>query len=146
MMLSQPPALENGLLDIDNETPAFDYPWQADAFGLTVQLYRNGRFTWAQWVEVFSAEIKASPVQPGETPNDAYYRQWLTALETIVRSSGLVSVAEIAERAEDWRKAYLNTPHGEPVLLMNALCPPPHHHSHAETPRGPVKVVPAFTA
>jgi hypothetical protein len=83
-------------------------------------------------VDVFSAEIKTHPQQPGEAANAAYYRQWLAALETIVGLKGAASTAEISERQETWRQAYLNTPHGQPVELHHASAPPAagHHHGH----------------
>jgi nitrile hydratase accessory protein len=96
-------------------------------------LSRQGLFTWNEWVEVFSAGIKAHPQQPGEAANAAYYRQWLAALETIVGQKGAASQAEISERHETWRKAYLNTPHGQPVELHHAAAPPSaaaHHHQN----------------
>ena len=75
--------------------PAFAEPWMAHAFACAVQLSRRGLFTWSEWVEAFSTEIKAHPAQPGETSNAAYHRQWLAALETIVGLKGAASTAEI---------------------------------------------------
>jgi nitrile hydratase accessory protein len=83
--------------------PAFAEPWMAQAFACAVHLSRQGLFTWNEWVDVFSAEIKAHPQQPGEAANAAYYRQWLAALETIVGQKGAASKAEISERQETWR-------------------------------------------
>src|ERR1700733_9558620 len=119
------------LREIDG--PAFAEPWMAQAFACTVHLSRRGLFTWNEWVEGFSTEIKANPQQHAETSNAAYYRQWLTALETIVARNGTVSSAEINERQETWRQAYLNTPHGQPVELLHAGASPEptaHHHRH----------------
>jgi nitrile hydratase accessory protein len=112
--------------------PAFAEPWMAQVFACAVHLSRNGLFTWNEWVDVFSAEIKTHPQQPGEAANAAYYRQWLAALETIVRLKGAASTAEISERQEAWRQAYLNTPHGQPVELHHASAAPAagHHHGH----------------
>jgi nitrile hydratase accessory protein len=112
--------------------PAFAEPWMAQVFACAVHLSRNGLFTWNEWVDVFSAEIKTHPQQPGEAVNAAYYRQWLAALETIVGLKGAASTAEISERQETWRQAYLNTPHGQPVELHHASAPPAagHHHGH----------------
>jgi nitrile hydratase accessory protein len=113
--------------------PAFAEPWMAEAFACAVHLNRRGLFVWSEWVEVFSAEIKAHPQQPGEEAAAAYYRQWLAALETIVGLKGAASTAEISERQETWRRAYLNTPHGQPVELHHAAVPPQaahHHHEH----------------
>ena len=126
--------------------PAFAEPWMAQVFACAVHLSQQGLFTWNEWVEVFSAEIKAHPQQQGEAANAAYYRQWLTALETIVGVKGAASKAEITEREEIWRQAYLNTPHGEPIELHNAGGPPAttaqhhrHHDDHQHTPK-PVSV------
>jgi len=108
----------------DLEGPDFAEPWQAQAFACAIQLSRQGLFEWKEWVEVFSAEIKAHPAQPGESSSAAYYRQWLAALETIVTGKGAVSGAEIADRQESWRRAYLNTPHGQAVELRHARSSP----------------------
>lgn len=104
----------------DGHEPVFAAPWQAQAFALVVLLHRQGRFTWPQWVEVLSQEIARAPAGPGETASDAYYRQWLAALERIVVAGGLVDAAALDRRSEQWRRAYLGTPHGQPVLLENA--------------------------
>lgn len=113
--------------------PAFAEPWMAQVFACAVHLSRQGLFTWNEWVDVFSAEIKAHPQEPGEAANAAYYRQWLAALETIVGRKGAASTSEISERQETWRQAYLNTPHGQPVELHRAGASPEptaHHHRH----------------
>ena len=113
--------------------PAFAEPWMAQVFACAVHLSRQGLFTWNEWVDVFSAEIKAHPQEPGEAANAAYYRQWLAALETIVGRKGAASTSEISERQETWRQAYLNTPHGQPVELHRAGASPEptaHHHHH----------------
>jgi nitrile hydratase accessory protein len=113
--------------------PGFDEPWHAQAFACALQLSRQGLFTWSEWVEVLSREIKAHPQTSGETANAAYYRQWLAALEIIVGLKGAASSSEISARQETWRAAYLKTPHGQPVELSNAervLMDEVHHHIH----------------
>jgi nitrile hydratase accessory protein len=141
---SGPAAIEALLRDPDG--PGFAEPWMAQAFACAVQLSRQGLFTWGEWVEVFSAEIKAHPAEPAETSNAAYYRQWLAALETIVGLKGAASTAEITERQEIWRLAYLNTPHGQPVELGHAMTTPTiatHHHGHHHDSPKPLTVSPA---
>jgi nitrile hydratase accessory protein len=142
---SDPIAPDALLRELDG--PAFAEPWMAQAFACTVHLSRQGLFTWNEWVDVFSTEIKAHPQQPGESSNAAYYRQWLAALETIVGHKGATSAAEINARQETWRQAYFNTPHGQPVELHHAAVPPAttaHHHDHHQhgAPE-PVSVSPA---
>lgn len=128
--MDDPTVGESVRLPLDEGGPAFDKPWQAQAFALVVELYKAGRFSWPEWVDLFSTEIKSSPTLPGESVNDAYYRQWLAALEKMVSSRRLVADGEIPARAEEWRRAYLNTPHGHPILLANAVCRPPADHDH----------------
>lgn len=118
------------------EGPAFDSPWQAQAFSLVVHLHRSGLFAWQDWVAIFSAVIQEAPATAEESVNDAYYRQWLLATERLVASLGLTTAAAIAERTEAWRQAYLNTPHGQAVALSHASCPPTagYHHPPRHTP------------
>jgi nitrile hydratase accessory protein len=129
----------------DLDCPAFAEPWMAQVFACAVYLSRQGLFTWNEWVDVFSGEIKAHPQEPGEAANAAYYRQWLAALEIIVGLKGTASTTEITERQETWRQAYLNTPHGHPVELHHATAPPSaaahdhQHHDHHSAPE-PVSV------
>lgn len=108
----------------DVEGPAFEEPWQAQAFSILVALHDAGHFPWKDWVQLFSGVIKRAPAVPGETASDAYYRQWASALEEMAVLLGAVAKDEITSREQEWHRAYLNTPHGLPVYLLNAECPP----------------------
>lgn len=101
----------------DAAGPVFREPWEAEAFALALELHQAGHFTWREWAETLSAEIRAG--QAGGDPDlgDTYYRHWLRALERLCRDKGLVSATAQGERAEAWRRAYLATPHGQPVTL-----------------------------
>lgn len=128
------------LKDLDG--PAFDQPWQARAFALVINMHKKGLFEWKDWAETLSAEIKTSPTLPHESVNDGYYRQWMAALETMMASLGLIDRPEVTSRAEQWRKAYLNTPHGVPISLCNAENPLGDYPVHTAR-RKPITVVPA---
>ena len=65
----------------------------------------------------FADTLRDVPAESGESVEAAYYRRWLLALETIVARKSLASVEEMAQRKEEWRHAYLRTPHGLPVEL-----------------------------
>jgi len=123
------------------EGPGYQEPWQAQAFALAMQLSRAGVFSSKEWTAALSDEIRLHPARANESPSAAYYRQVLAALERLIGDKGALSGAEITERAETWRRAYLNTPHGEPVELSNAWCArdPDHAHAHEAT-REPVAV------
>lgn len=101
-------------------TPAFAEPWQARAFACALALSRRGLYSWREWVEALGAEIAAHPARSDEDPGAAYHRQWLATLERLASLKAIASAAEIDARAEQWRTAHLNTPHGAVVKLEAA--------------------------
>jgi nitrile hydratase accessory protein len=104
----------------DQEGPVFNEPWQAQAFALAVRLAEVGCFTWPEWVEVLSQEIKAAQERGDPDLGDTYYQHWLNALERICIAKGLVGREEMHLRQEAWQHAYRHTPHGQPVELTAA--------------------------
>ena len=103
-------------LPLTEDGPIFSAPWQAQAFAITVRLFEEGHFTWPEWVQYLSAEIAVAS-DAREDSLDVYYRHWLTALEQLVMDKGLASTGEMNRRKEEWRRAYVNTPHGSPVEI-----------------------------
>jgi nitrile hydratase accessory protein len=98
----------------DAAGPVFAEPWQAQAFALTVQLHEQGAFTWREWAQALSDELKAAgPADDGAR----YYHHWLAALERMVTAKRLAGAEALAARKHAWEAAYLRTPHGQPVLL-----------------------------
>ena len=99
----------------DGEGPAFEEPWQATAFALAVHLSECGAIAWTEWSAALGREITAAAGDPAQA--ERYFQHWLRALERICAEKGMVGAAEIRARQEQWRRAYVNTPHGEPVEL-----------------------------
>ncbi|CAN7548887.1 nitrile hydratase accessory protein [Rhizobium leguminosarum] len=128
----------NDISDIVADATSFSEPWQAEAFAVTVELSRAGGFSWTDWVAVFSTEIKRNPQRSDEEVNTAYYRQWMSALETIMAERRLLTPVEIAGCQEHWRRSYFNTPHGKPVefsrtwgkIPAEELAELGHDHNH----------------
>ena len=107
-------------LPLAADGPLFAEPWQAQAFAMAVRLSAEGHFSWPEWAQYLGAEIASDHGGHGGASGDpiaVYYRQWLTALEKLVADKGLASPTELAGRKEDWRRAYLNTPHGQAIEL-----------------------------
>ena len=98
----------------DDGGPVFREPWEAQAFAMTVALYEAGKFTWPEWAEALSAELKAAGA---EQDGHDYYRHWLKALERISADKGLTSAGELGDRKDAWDRAAKATPHGEPIVL-----------------------------
>ncbi|WP_109613092.1 nitrile hydratase accessory protein [Pseudaminobacter salicylatoxidans] len=98
------------------DEPVFAEPWQAEAFALTVALHEKGLFSWSEWAEMLSAEVKV----PGAAQDGSdYYRHWLRALEKLLAAKGLAPVHDVDDLAAAWQRAAHATPHGKPILLEN---------------------------
>jgi nitrile hydratase accessory protein len=105
----------------DQAGPIFNEPWEAQAFALAVCLSEAGFFTWAEWAETLSQEIRMAQERGDPDLGDTYYEHWLKALERLCAEKNLVSPETTSQRQELWRRAYLNTPHGQPIELSAAF-------------------------
>ncbi len=101
----------------DGDGPVFAEPWEAQAFALTVKLHEAGHFTWGEWATTLGAEIEAARSRGDPDLGDTYYRHWLAALERLAAEKGLVRGGDLSARKAAWKRAFLNTPHGQPVVL-----------------------------
>lgn len=97
--------------------PAFEAPWHAQVFALTVALNEAGHFAWGEWAEVFGATLKAHGVDRELDGGEDYFNAWLAALEQLLTQRGLAEAAMIQQMRAAWEQAYLDTPHGQPVTL-----------------------------
>jgi nitrile hydratase accessory protein len=108
-------------LPMDEEGPVFKEPWEAAAFALVLNLYQGGHFTWPEWVEYLSAEIRAAQRDGDADLGSTYYRHWLSALEKLAADKRLAPAQELARH-----KAQIEAN-------------PPSRHDH-EARREPVKI------
>lgn len=104
----------------------FDAPWELRAFAMAVAAYHEGHYEWSEFQLSLIDSIRRWENGDGGEPW-SYYEHWLTALETVLSSRGVLSEAGIDERT----KAVLAIP-------RNAN----HHEAH----RDPVAVAPALTS
>ena len=44
-------------LPLETDEPAFQEPWEAQAFAMAVSLYQQGLFGWDEWAAALSNEI-----------------------------------------------------------------------------------------
>ncbi len=95
---------------LQDDTPVFTEPWEAQAFAMAVHLHARGAFTWEEWAACLSSEIHGGEER-------SYYGHWLAALERIVAEKALTSLSELSDRKEDWHAAATRTPHGDPIVL-----------------------------
>jgi nitrile hydratase accessory protein len=104
----------------DEGGPVFNEPWEAHAFALAVRLSESGIFSWSEWATTLSHEIRAAQERGDPDLGHSYYHHWLNALERLCAEKRLMSGADMHRRKEQWRSAYLHTPHGQPIELSAA--------------------------
>jgi len=104
----------------DEGGPVFNEPWEAHAFALAVRLSESGCFSWSEWATVLSQEIRIAQERGDPDLGRSYYQHWLNALERLCTEKGLASGTDMHCRKEQWRRAYLHTPHGQPIELSAA--------------------------
>lgn len=105
------------LLPRDADGPVFAEAWQAQVFAMTIELSRQGRFTWNEWAQALAAEIAAAQARGDADLGDTYYHHWLAALEKLVATKDLLRANELAARKAAWRDAAEHTEFGKPIVL-----------------------------
>ena len=99
--------------------PVFEQPWHAQVFALTVHLNESGRLDWSDWAARFGAMLKKHGVAKELNGGEDYFAAWLETLESVLAEEGAASFEEASEMRGAWERAYLETPHGEPVKLRS---------------------------
>ena len=97
----------------------FQNPWHSQLFAITVQLSEKGNFTWKEFVEVFGNSLNKARLELNSLDgNDDYFKCWLNALEEIIISKKLGNSNILLLLKKDWTDAYLSTPHGKQVKII----------------------------
>ena len=104
----------------DNE-PVFDHSWQAQVLALADTLTEQGLFSPGDWSATLGEELRRAEAAGAPDTPETYYAAAQAALERLTAASGALSDGALAERIEAWRRAYENTPHGQPVELSAGL-------------------------
>lgn len=94
----------------DHEGPVFREPWEASAFAIVVKLSEAGHFTWPEWVECLSTEIKKFETRHHhEHDHDhihgheggagiEYYHQWFAAMEKMLAIKNILDLQALDAR------------------------------------------------
>ena len=100
-----------------DEEPVFEEPWEAQAFALVLRLSEQGLFQWSEWSAALATEIRHARETGDQDLGNTYYHYWLAALEKLLLEKSVLDSEAVKSRIEEWRRAYLNTPHGQPIEL-----------------------------
>ena len=104
-------------LPVEDDSPVFREPWEAQAFGMALALYERGLFTWDEWAQALSEQILAAQAQGDPDLGNTYYRHWLAAIEALVSVKGVSSPEELGRYQQAWHHAADRVPHGQPIEL-----------------------------
>ena len=115
-MNSSVPTLPNDPSATDEER-VFEEPWEAQAFALVLRLSEQGLFQWSEWSAALATEIRHARDTGDHDLGDTYYHYWLAALEKLLLEKSVLDSEAVKSRIEEWRRAYLKTPHGRPIEL-----------------------------
>ncbi len=114
--MSQPESSVTPFKRMDGE-PVFDEAWQAQLLAMVDQMIDDGIFTNALWSEMLGENLKAAEARGQADDIDTYYAAVLATFETLLTQSTEVSSNTITDKQQAWKRAYLGTPHGQPVTL-----------------------------
>ena len=106
-----------GPLRAQDSGPPFHEPWQAELMALAFAASEKGIFSPSEWSEALGRELRKKDADEVSDDRSSYYHAALRALETLLLASDSLASEVIASREAEWRRAYLNTPHGMPVEL-----------------------------
>lgn len=114
--MSRPESSVTPFKRMDGE-PVFDEAWQAQLLAMVDQMIGDGVFSNAVWSETLGQNLKDAEAGGQADDIDTYYAAVLTTFETLLAQSTDVSSDLITNKQQAWERAYLNTPHGQPVNL-----------------------------
>jgi len=80
-------------------------------------LVTDGKIDPHEWARTLGAELDRLASEGAANTDATYYSAFLSALERILDRDRVAVRTEVDRRERDWRDAYLNTPHGKPVIL-----------------------------
>jgi nitrile hydratase accessory protein len=104
------------LASVDGEA-AFDEPWQAEALAIADTLVQNGMFSAGTWSAALGEALRNAEAGGASDDQQTYYQCVVTALESLIAQHSEIDRPAMSAKRDDWKQAYLATPHGQPVKL-----------------------------
>jgi nitrile hydratase accessory protein len=95
----------------------FDEPWQAQALAMADVLVNSGTIAAQDWANALGVQLRQSTSSAPADDANSYYSAVLAALQDLLYRGGTVEPGQVASLQDQWKQAYLNTPHGSPVEL-----------------------------
>ncbi len=102
----------------DAPTPAFEEPWHAQVFAITVALKEAGVFQWTDWANRFGATLEQHGLNRDLNGGSDYFQAWIETLEDFLADQKIGLPNDLRVLKSSWKQAYLKTPHGQPVKIQ----------------------------
>lgn len=99
----------------------FSEPWHAELLAIAILLYETGRLDKSELSEIAGKAISDKGWSVGTASGEDAFVAALSKMESVLAGSGIAGRTEIDSALNEWRQAYLDTPHGEPVKLSADL-------------------------
>ncbi len=95
----------------------FISPWQADLFAIAVLLCETGHLDRAELSDAVEQAASSASPENGIAAREECFTAALRTLERALAERGVANRREIDSAQDEWRQAYLETPHGAPIKL-----------------------------
>lgn len=95
----------------------FEEAWHAQTLALADTMVKAGHFTANDWANTLGAALKAADAKGDPDNTETYYHCAINALEQLVAGNTSINQSTMSKRKDTWERAYLATPHGQPVKL-----------------------------
>ena len=86
---------------------------------MTVRLSETGLIDWSDWTRAFGATLARHGTKKDLNGGEDYFNAWLETLETLLIERGVANDIEMRALKKEWTRAYIETPHGQPVALRS---------------------------
>ena len=95
----------------------FEEGWHAQTLALADTMIQAGHFSAGDWAATLGRHLKEADENGKPDSTETYYQCAISALETLVANSTTIDHRALLDRKTTWERAYLATPHGQPVKL-----------------------------
>ncbi|WP_052245307.1 hypothetical protein [Halocynthiibacter namhaensis] len=103
--------------DLAPNAPKFGEAWHAQVLAMADTLVTTGQISASDWAETLGAERRVDEINNAPDTEETYYAAALRALERLLDITAIVPKPDLNDRRDTWARAYLATPHGQPVEL-----------------------------
>lgn len=118
-----------GLPGVNPSEMSFEHPWEIRAFGMAVAAHERLGFDWSLFQHALITSIQAWERAGHDAAQWSYYEHWVTALETVMTSVGVIDGGELDAHTADVLAVPPNRghhdAHTEPIAIDPAR---PHSH------------------